>query len=128
MLRKFYRYREWIRDNAVIGGPGSSLVRRIGDRPERVFPLIAVLLTSIAVLGLLVLVVASIILDSVASETSSVNPWASFAEIDLNIAVLGFAFGLASILARYRYRELAIASLAVTSIPLVGCILIVLQP
>jgi len=67
-------------------------------------------------------------LDSVASETSSVNPWASFAEIDLNIAVLGFAFGLASILARYRYRELAIASLAVTSIPLVGCILIVLQP
>jgi len=128
VLRKFYRYREWIRDNAVIGGPGSSLVRRIGDRPERVFPLIAVLLTSIAVLGLLVLVVASIILDSVASETSSVNPWASFAEIDLNIAVLGFAFGLASILARYRYRELAIASLAVTSIPLVGCILIVLQP
>ncbi len=127
VLRKFYRYRESIEDNLLPRRSGALLVRLIGERPERVFPLLAVLLTSVAFIGFILLVAVAMVPDSAPPEDPSANLWTSFAEVDLNIAVLGFAFALASILARYRYRELAVASLVVTAIPLVGCIVLALQ-
>jgi len=83
----------------------------IVKRSEQFFPWIGSLLSCSSILGILILFVALNMLEAAGETTTFVQLWAFTVDLTMNVGVLGFAVGLASLFSGYRPKILGITGL-----------------
>jgi hypothetical protein len=107
--RKYHKvelaYHDMAPDNATNG----TLV----DQAARFFPWTGSILGCSSIIGLGLVIPIVFIIGAIRSDNSSSAPsyFVTMAELFLNLGVLGFAIGLASLLSKYRPKVLAILGL-----------------
>ena len=83
----------------------------IVSRSRQFFPWLGSLLSCSSVLGILILFAALILMEAAGETTTYAQLWAFLVDLTMNVGVLGFAVGLASLLSGYRPKILGITGL-----------------
>jgi hypothetical protein len=85
----------------------------IVSRSERFFPWIGSLLSCSSISGILILFAALIMIEAAGKIATLGQLWAFMVDLMMNLGVLGFAVGLASLLSGHKPKLLAITGLVV---------------
>jgi len=91
-------------------GPASDNTS-IAKRSEQSFPWIGSLLSCSSISGILLLFAVLIMMELAGETTTFAQLWAFMLDLMMNVGVLGFAVGLASLLSAYLPKPLAITGL-----------------
>jgi hypothetical protein len=123
-FRRFFLYRRASAENDAKppGARGRSMIALIGARPNRIFPLVASILTILTLIGMVATVTPYFLSEdpSMPTEQSGVLYW--LAGVTNGFAALGLGLGLASVLSGYLYRNLSRFAVAVNGSILVALI------
>ena len=113
VFQQFRRFRQveikLVEPTADPANDNTSVVKR----SEQFFPWIGSLLSCSSIVGILILFAALILMEWRGETTTFLQPWAFMVDLMMNVGVLGFAVGLASLLSGYRPKLLAITGLVV---------------
>jgi hypothetical protein len=121
-FRVFMRYRRFRKvEDAVLGlAPDNLVASKSTDRASRFFPWIGSLLGCSSIIGFVLFIFILLIIAIFSENSPSFPDYFVFIEgLLVNLAVLGFAIGLASLLSQYRPKALAIIGLVAGVLTLV---------
>jgi hypothetical protein len=112
VFRKYRRFRDAESNYAKLATTDATLDRLPAERAARFFPWLGALLSCSSLLGLVLVFIIALVLAVVNEDAASIPEYFYFIEgLVVAFGVLGFAIGLASLLARYRLKGLAITAI-----------------